>query len=247
MNPHLYPSLHIPRDGYVFVVTYGRSGSTLLMKLLNSIPDACIRGENGNTLTPLLRSIHDLRHSHNVNVRRAQMKKPPEERTHYWARLIGTVDDPWYGAENINVGVYARSILDAFVRTVLCPPQQVSLLGFKDIHFYKAGEYFEPAMSCMLKFFPKSRIIFLTRDLDEVSNSGWWKEMDKDAVLGELGGANDRFRSFHRSNKEETMIFDYKEFSDRAGGVERIFDFVGARFDRDKVDRILDVRLNHLK
>ena len=31
--------------GYLFVVTYGRSGSTLLMGLLNSIPGYLIRGE----------------------------------------------------------------------------------------------------------------------------------------------------------------------------------------------------------
>jgi hypothetical protein len=32
--------------GYVFVMTYGRSGSTLLMGLLNTIPGYLVRGEN---------------------------------------------------------------------------------------------------------------------------------------------------------------------------------------------------------
>src|SRR5215213_881342 len=36
--------------GYVFVVTYGRSGSTLLMGLLNSIPGYLVRGENWDAL-----------------------------------------------------------------------------------------------------------------------------------------------------------------------------------------------------
>src|SRR6478609_6549835 len=36
--------------GYVFVMTYGRSGSTLLMGLLNTIPGYLIRGENDDAL-----------------------------------------------------------------------------------------------------------------------------------------------------------------------------------------------------
>ena len=49
------------RDGpvddlsYVFVMTYGRSGSTLLMGLLNTIPGYLIRGENDDAL----RFLHD--------------------------------------------------------------------------------------------------------------------------------------------------------------------------------------------
>ena len=36
--------------GYVFVMTYGRSGSTLLMGLLNTIPGYLVRGENDDAL-----------------------------------------------------------------------------------------------------------------------------------------------------------------------------------------------------
>lgn len=36
--------------GYLFVVTYGRSGSTLVQGLLNSIPGYLIRGENRGVL-----------------------------------------------------------------------------------------------------------------------------------------------------------------------------------------------------
>ena len=41
--------------GYLFVVTYGRSGSTLLMGLLNSIPGYLVRGENWDALHHLFR------------------------------------------------------------------------------------------------------------------------------------------------------------------------------------------------
>jgi hypothetical protein len=39
--------------GYVFIVTYGRSGSTLLQGVLNSIPGYLVRGENRQALRHL--------------------------------------------------------------------------------------------------------------------------------------------------------------------------------------------------
>lgn len=246
-NGQRYPYLHLPEKGFVFVATYGRSGSTLLMKLLNSIQGACVRGESGNSLTPVLSSIYSLKSNYNVNIRRTELRKDPEDRTPHWQKILGTVDDPWYGAENIDVTGYANSVLDSFVRYILCPPQQVSFLGFKDIHFHESGAQFEPIMSCLLEFFPNSKIIFLTRDLEDVSSSGWWKTIEKAAVVKNLGKANDLFHTFHETNKDRTMMFDYGEYSDRENGVRRIFDFLGAEFDRKKVDEIMDVRLNHLK
>lgn len=247
MSSSFYPALYMPRNGYVFIVTYGRSGSTLLMKLLNSISGACIRGENGDLLTPILRSIHDLRNSYNVCIRRTEIGIPLSERALHLRDILSTPNDPWFGAERIDIDDYARSILDCFVRTILCPPEKSTLLGFKDIHFYKAGDHFDRIMNCMLTEFPDGRIIFLTRDLDDVAKSGWWKDLPKKDVVHELGRANARFRCFHDAHKEKTMLFDYQEFFDRDVGVKRIFDFVGAEFDKSRVDEILKFRLNHLK
>ena len=43
----------MPDLGYIFIVTYGRSGSTLLQGILNSIPGYLVRGENRQALRHL--------------------------------------------------------------------------------------------------------------------------------------------------------------------------------------------------
>ena len=53
-----FPDLNAVSEGFVFVVTYGRSGSTLLQNVLNTIPGYCIRGENANTLAHLAKACH---------------------------------------------------------------------------------------------------------------------------------------------------------------------------------------------
>ena len=46
---------------YVFVVTYGRSGSTLTQGMLNTLPRTLVRGENNLYLLPLYRAYNGLK------------------------------------------------------------------------------------------------------------------------------------------------------------------------------------------
>src|SRR5687768_4449832 len=90
---------------HAFVITYGRSGSTLLTGILNSIPKTCIRGENGGALVHIFRAVQSARSAPSF--------------------LIGAEDSPtraWYGASSINADGLQDSLVGAFVRNVLAPP-----------------------------------------------------------------------------------------------------------------------------
>lgn len=241
-----YPSLYAPSQGYVFVSTYGRSGSTLMMKLLNAIPDACIRGENNNALAAIFRSVRQIHAEANFSDRRREAKKNPQDITPHFARILGTPDDPWYGAENVDPEAYIRSLLDVFVRCVLNPPQGVGLLGFKDIHFYESKQFFEIQMNYMLQYFPNCKIIFQTRDIEQVVVSGWWKARNREAVLAMLRDADEMFSTYCRAHPDSCIMFDYSMFSKGYEGVAPLLEFLGARLNNEAVDRVLSKRLTHL-
>jgi len=59
MQNALFPQL----EKTLFIVTYGRSGSTLLQNMINALPGHILRGENANLLGPMVRSWQDLRQS----------------------------------------------------------------------------------------------------------------------------------------------------------------------------------------
>src|SRR5688572_12425519 len=100
--------------GYVFVVSYGRSGSTLLMGLLNAIPGYRIRGENYNTLYRLYQAD-------------AAVAKACE-------KFAGTEDlspqSSWYGTPRIRAHGYRADLIAAFVNNVLRPERGDRVLGF---------------------------------------------------------------------------------------------------------------------
>src|SRR5690606_768941 len=69
---------------YLFIVTYGRSGSTLLMSILDTLPGFCIRGENGGVLYDLFTF-----HTKATNAREKWSGRKPLEPLHPWYGIDG--------------------------------------------------------------------------------------------------------------------------------------------------------------
>ncbi|MGH3306736.1 MAG: hypothetical protein ACRDOX_03520, partial [Nocardioides sp.] len=77
--------------GYLFVMTYGRSGSTLLQGILNSIPGYLIRGENRQVL------IHVHRFHRTAVKQRALHRRAQRQRDEPVGGLAPTKS--WYGMD----------------------------------------------------------------------------------------------------------------------------------------------------
>jgi hypothetical protein len=127
-----FPALMAPPGGYVFIVTYGRSGSTLTQAYLNSFPGYCIRGESNNLILDLCRMIKRLEVT-NFTWRREDAAKPAAKRRPFLREILGTPVDPWYGAELVDPDRLARGLCDVFVREALHLPPGTRVGGFKDI------------------------------------------------------------------------------------------------------------------
>lgn len=140
--------------GFLFVMTYGRSGSTLLQGILNALPGYLIRGENHN----MLRSLHDF-HSRGVANAARQRRGPAH---------------PWYGAQGFPVEESLEEIRALVVRTVLRPGPDTRVTGFKEIRW--RGADLPDYVAFLRSVFPGARFVVNTRDLASVSQSRWWAE-----------------------------------------------------------------------
>src|SRR3954465_12740328 len=152
--------------GYLFVVTYGRSGSTLLMGLLNSIPGYLVRGENWD-------AVHHLYRFHRTLDEGRQRWQPDRlrQRTH-----------PFFGAADFPVRRSLEGIRALVLDTVLRPREDTRVTGFKEIRWYH--DDLEEYVAWMREVFPGARFVVNTRDHDEVLRSGWWaKSPDRAASL----------------------------------------------------------------
>ncbi|MDT1064530.1 sulfotransferase [Paracoccus sp. CPCC 101403] len=237
--------LHAPVDGYVFVVTYGRSGSTLTQNLLNAIPGFVIRGENGNLTQFLGRAIDIVANDDMYRWRREDLAKPREERRPYLRPILGKPFDPWAGAERVDPDAFALGLMDLFVKQVLRPPKHCRVAGFKEIRFHEDPDFFSTHMDILRTLFPKARILFQRRNLEDVARSGWWRDHPREHVLSTLGLANRMFEAYANDHPDSCHIIDYEGLVSDIGHVRALHAFLGEPMDEPAVRAILARSLNH--
>ncbi|HWJ83541.1 MAG TPA: sulfotransferase [Nocardioides sp.] len=210
--------------GYVFICTYGRSGSTLLQGVLNSIPGYQIRGENRQALWHLY-EMHQLlmrqKRSHSGRIERDE----PLPVTH-----------PFYGVDGYPVSAH-RSYRRLALELLLRPDHDTRVTGFKEIRW--ADEDVVGYVRFLRNVFPEARFVINTRDLDAVSASAWWArdpdartkleeaEARLDALAEELGSAAYRVR--------------YDDYVADPAALTGLFEWLGEELDLDVVRSVLDV------
>jgi hypothetical protein len=220
----LQPKIPEPRS-YVLIFTYGRSGSTLLMGLLNSLPGYCIRGENNNALHALFQYYRRL-----VDApagRRGNAEAP----TH-----------PWNGIQLLDFDQIQSEIRRLFVDTVLRPEPRHTTIGFKEIRF-SAEEVpdFEAYLEFIRQTFPGAKFIFNHRNLAAVAASGWWKTVPD--AIERLGFMEARFNDVPAGHS--VYHFSYDALVADAGAARGLMDFLEQPYEPEAVKSLLATRYSY--
>ena len=207
---------------YLFVVTYGRSGSTLLMGLLNSIPGYLIRGENWDAVHHLFRFHQTLAEgSQRWNAARLR------QRTH-----------PFFGAADFPVNKAYRRTRELVVDTVLRPRDDTRVTGFKEIRWYH--DDLEEYVAWLRRVFPGARFVVNTRAHDEVLRSGWWAKRPENAAA--LPAVEARILAVADSLGDAAYRVHYNDYVTRPTVLRGLFDWLGEPFDEAAVHTVLETR-----
>lgn len=183
----------LPR--FTFVVTYGRSGSTLVQGLLNTLPGALVRGENNLFVLPLFRSWALLRGYH----RR-------------YGKLAGErgVQSAFYGIDEVSADAYAESARELVMRQLYgsADPSTVEVLGFKEVAWHRVRPKESPAFFNFLDMaFPDARYVLHRRAHEDVTKSGFWRREDPDSAdlaLQRVETMQDRLRETRPGRTHDT-------------------------------------------
>lgn len=207
---------------FAFIVTYGRSGSTLLMNIINSCEGCCIRGENNGALHSIYESYREIVDAQVENGKNAHR-----------------TSSPWWGISSVDADRYARRLVDCFVEEVIRPKPDDFLCGFKEIRFSLDNVPDLPGyLNFLLKFFPDAKIIFNHRDLAAVSVSKWWSSTDN--AYGVLKELDDRFTEFGVS--PSVFHFYYDEALKSRNHVRELFSFLDLPYEEDRVQEVFERR-----
>lgn len=217
---------------YIFIVTYARSGSTLLMSLLNHCADVCIRGENRATLYYLYRSTEALRDT----FRRGQSGGQDAP------------DRPWFGAHEVRPARFRRQLLNSFVAEGLNPPPGTRITGCKEIrhhHPFRNDADFAAYITFLLAHFPQARIVFNSRDLSAVSQSAWLKNRPQEQVETMVRTCERRFRAALKAHPRQCYWVDYDACIAAPQRYGALFEFLDLPYDPTLVAQVLHKKLDH--
>ena len=198
------------RLGYVFIMTYGRSGSTLVQGLLNAIPGYLIRGENSHALGHL--------HAwHKAIAAEAERGNPVARRR---------VTHPYYGMPDTDLAASLRDTRRLVVDTLLRPEPDTRVTGFKEIRWY--AEDLADYCAWMQQVFPGARFVVNTRNRDDVLQSKWWAKKDNEAYLRQI---EERILAVAEGLGDAAYRIHYDTYVQEPASLRGLYDWLGEGFD----------------
>jgi hypothetical protein len=208
---------------FLFIMTYGRSGSTLLQGLLNAIPGYLIRGENRDAVYHLYR-FHRTCTDEARRVARKDGRRRP-------------VTHPFFGIDAFPADRSLEQVRELVTRTLLRPDPGTRVAGFKEIRWYQVdlAEY----VAFLREVFPGARFLVNTRDHEAVLASAFWQDKPRDGRLQRaekaiLDVAADLGSAAHRVH--------YDDYVEDPGRLAAMFDWLGEPFDEARVREVMSVR-----
>ncbi|GAB7058889.1 sulfotransferase [Streptomyces mexicanus] len=213
---------HEPDLQYLFVLTYGRSGSTLLQNLLNAIPGVLVRGENHGVLYELYRF-----HSKVLHHRDRLARPEPLPPFHPWWGIDG------YPEAEALAGM-RRLVLDTLIR----PRPDSRIVGFKEISWPE--EDLADYVAFLRRLFPGARFVFNTRDLADVARSKWWATMP-DAPQ-RLARIERRMSEVVESLGDAAVRVHYDDYCADPETLRPLHTWLGGEFDAERVRTVMAVR-----
>ena len=217
----LPPYASASRMRSLYVVTYGRSGSTLLTGYLTKLPGMDLRGEN--YLFPLPLAEAESRLADAVALSYGGRERP---------------SSPCYGSQLFHLGRWQKDIRRALLNQ-LYPRQPIpKTIGFKEIRWwYRLSEAdFEAKLQWLIGIRPPGGIVFLTRNLEKTMAGAWWKEQSEEQRAHSRAGL-ERFerlaRDYAAAHPDHSVLVTYEDFTASPEPARRICEMLGVAFTED--------------
>jgi len=209
----------------LLIVTYGRSGSTLLQGVLNDIDGVLIKGENFNFCFSLYQSYQLLA---NAKLKAQNSKGNTNSPT-----------APWFGADDYDLEKYKKGLGKVVEELLLGDAKGICCYGFKEVRYGDIPKIeLLRYLSFLADMLPSLGIVFNTRDLDEVVKSGWWKTKKSRKTKKLLGAVEVGFREYSSMNNN-CFAITYADVVNKTKVLEELHDFIGASYDEKRIDGVL--------
>jgi len=215
-------------DKVILICATGRSGSTTLQRIINTIPNSNICGENFAAINSLLEFYRRIKHSSTNNI---PGRFNPIT---YNEVLQRNIKPSWYNSYNYNeiIDQIKKMIILLFKNT-----PETNVWGFKEIRYNKENLDYVVDFK---ELFPQTKCIIQIREnIEQQSKSSWFK-YNKNAIEELYNNSND-FIQFYKNHQEFCFFITFEKMFDLSI-LYKLFVFLNCQqhFNREKILQVLN-------
>ena len=177
---------------FILICATGRSGSTTMQRIINSMPNSNICGENFGAINDLLKFYNNIKKGCETNIPGGYTPFSYDE------CIEKNIKPCWYNSFDFNE---IKLKLQELIISIFMPHNdknidisKTSIIGFKELRWDLN------LLHTFIELFPNTKVIIHIRNnIEEQSKSGWWK--DDENALKILKKENKKYINFYKKNK----------------------------------------------
>ena len=218
-------------DKIILICAIGRSGSTTLQLILNTIPQSNICGENHGAINRLLEFYREIKFT-NTKVETEYKEMACEERKEIFKVFSNGIKPAWFN--NYDFEEVKKSIQNT-ITTMFKKSETTNIWGFKEIRY-------DGKLDLINEFhelFPQTKVILNIRgDIRKQSQSSWFKE-DPNSFQ-KLVKQSQEVIDFYNENRNFCFLNTLEKMYNKNHMI-MLFKFIDceSHFDEDKIKQIL--------
>ena len=214
---------------FILICATGRSGSTTLQRIINTIKDSTITGEKHGAIKNLLECYANIKHIFTYT--------PKDKNNNFikYDKLIEYKIKPaWYNCYNYTD---VKNNIKNSIISILSNNGSEKVLGYKEIRWFDSTHLID----VFIELFPNTKVIcHIDDNLDRQQNSGWWKN-NPDAIT-HLAEYNKQLINYSKNNKNCYLSYMKNLFI--LNEMKLLFCFLGESLNEKKYNTIIHNNLH---
>ena len=222
---------------HLVIVSYPRSGSTVIQRVLNRAEGTLIKGETIGAINHLAEFVHLIE-----DVRRDVA--PLVE--------IPSADDrnPMYGYGDFNIDVVLDNLRNAFTHGVLGMPEGIFRLGWKENFISPINLGHRKAtqtLQFIQRLLPNTKFVFNVRSPEVTATSAVWKnQLNPVETITEFKNWIEHVYDSEILGANNTALLEYEKWDGNPDYLRTELARLGIIIPRDVIASVLDEYLSHL-
>jgi len=218
-------------DKIILICATGRSGSTTLQRILNTIPNSNICGENYGALNSLLEFYRRIKYASTNYI--PGLLQP----TSYEELIEKNIKPAWYNSYRYQqiVQLIKITIINMFKNK-----ETTNIWGCKEIR-YDSGNI--TYIKDFKELFPQTKVVIQIRENIQAQSQSSWFKKDKNAIPF-LKKTSNELIEFYSQNKEWCYLTSFEKMF-QINNLKNLFQFIGCgeNFKESEIKEILQKNL----